>query len=99
MGIERMKYFMSMWSPALNRRRNFAMNTDSARRYYRQWTSNVLEGKVLFKRGGKLFRSDQHGSKDDPDDHGFYIWGENMSDQELFKRRLAGTVDQEALED
>ncbi len=85
-----MKYFMSMWSPALNRQRNFIMNLKSARFYFRDWYSNILEEKVMFSRGGLLPK---------PNTRSLYIWGEKITDQELFKRRLAGTLDQETLEE
>ena len=81
---------MSVWSPARGCKRNFLMNLASAKRYYRQWSSSVLEAKVMFRQGSKLMKPNN------PRD--LYIWGENISDSELFKRRLNGSVDKETLE-
>ena len=81
---------MSIWSPHRGCPRNFIMSTESARHYYREWTSNILEAKVMFRKGSKLLK---------PNTRGLYIWGEDITDAEFFKRRLAGTVDQETLEE
>lgn len=87
-----MKYFMSVYSPSRNCRRNFVMNIESARHYYNEWFIKDSDAEIMRKytNGKKIYRSRSRV---------MYIWGEDISDQELFKRQLAGLVDQEAWED
>lgn len=87
-----MKYFMSVWSPSRQGTRKFLMRVDSAMHYYNEWLIKDSDAEIMRKytNGKKIYPSDARV---------MYIWGEDISDQELFKRQLAGLVDQEAWED
>lgn len=86
-----MKYFMSVYSPSREKIRNFIMREDSARHYYDNWLTkySIIEIARKYSCGGKITS---------PHNSNLQIWGENISDQEIFKRRLTGTIDQETLE-
>lgn len=86
-----MKYFMSVYSPSRVGRRIFLMTSISAEHYYGEYLkkfSDVHKARC-FEEGTEI-RS--------PNNDSLYIWGENISDSEIFKRRLAGSVDKESLE-
>ena len=86
-----MKYFMSMYSPSREGRRVFLMTRVSAEYYYRDYLqkfSDVHKARC-FEEGSEI-RS--------PNNDSLFIWGENISDKEIFKRRLMGSVDKLTLE-
>lgn len=80
-----MKYFMSV-----NRRRIFLMTRVTAEHYYHEYCSqfSYVEIQKRFK-AGKTIESPHNGF--------IHIWGENISDTEVFKRRLQGLVDTKPL--
>ena len=89
-----MKYFMSVYSSSRERTRNFIMREDSAMYYYNQWLTKYSDTEITRK-----YTSGEKIRFSDPRSRVLYIWGEDISDQEIFKRRLAGTIDQETLEE
>ena len=84
-----MKYFMSVFSPSRNARRVFLMNSVSAEYYYGHYLRKFsnLEIRRSLKTGARV-----HGEND------VYIWGEDISDNQLFMRQLIGSVDKEPLD-
>lgn len=86
-----MKYFMSVWSPSREGTRIFVMHEDSAIHYYNEWLTkhSTVEITRKYTNGERIRPSDARVIQ---------IWGEDISDQEIFRRRLAGTVDHESLE-
>ncbi len=84
-----MKYFMSVYSPSRELRRVFLMSGVSAEYYYGQYLRKFsnLEIRRSLKTGARV-----HGEND------IYIWGEDINDSEIFKRRLVGSVDKETLD-
>lgn len=84
-----MKYFMSVWSPIRKARRTFLMSRVSAEYYYGDFLSKFHRDnmKHCFETGARAIS-----------ENGTRIWGENISDSELFNRRLKGTVDKDMLE-
>jgi hypothetical protein len=86
-----MKYFVSVYSPHRNARRVFLMNSESAKRLYGAYLRNFPEiHRTRCLKEGAEIRS--------PDNDSLFIWGENIGDSEIFKRRLNGSVDKETLE-
>lgn len=84
-----MKYFMSVYSPSRQTRRVFLMNQDTAEYYYNDYLNkfgHAHKQKCL-----------ENGTRTDSPYSDTYIWGEDISDSELFKRRLSGFVDKDTL--
>lgn len=89
-GKRSMKYFMSVFSPSRNARRVFLMSRVSAEYYY---------GDYLRKFGrAHIYRCLETGARTVCPHNDVHIWGEDISDSELFKRRLNGSVDPSDLE-
>lgn len=87
-----MKYFISVYGSFRGGPRNFVMREDTAMHYYNEW--------LIKHSAAEITRKYTNGERIHPsDDRVIYIWGEDISDQEIFRRRLAGTVDQETLEE
>lgn len=86
-----MKYFMSVYSPNRNARRVFLMNSISAEYYYGDYLKKFsdIHKARCFEEGTEI-RSTNNDT--------IFIWGESISDSEVFKRRLMGSVDKETLE-
>lgn len=86
-----MKYFMSVNSPSRECRRVFEMGRVSAEYYYGDFLSKFshVHRTRSLKEGAEV-RS--------PNSSSAIIWGENISDSELFKRRLSGALDKEMLD-
>lgn len=86
-----MKYFMSVYSPSREGRRVFLMSSVSAEYYYGDWLNKFSDvHKARCFEEGTEVRSTNNDT--------IFIWGENINDGEIFKRRLAGTVDKELLD-
>lgn len=85
-----MKYFMSVHSPSHQGRRVFLMNEESAKHYYNDYLRKYgHDHKLMCFTNGVRIESPHNN---------IHIWGENISDRELFKRRLNGSLDKETLE-
>jgi len=80
---------MSVYSPSRQKRRVFLMEEEGAEYYYNQYLSKF--GHAYIKR---CFLS---GARTVCPHNDIQIWGENISDNELFLKQLIGTVDQEPL--
>lgn len=81
---------MSVFSLGRNNRRNFLMNNIQAKHYYDLFSPKFsdVEKHRRYKSGEKI--NSQYNNN-------IYIWGENISDTEVFKRQLQGLVDTESL--
>ena len=77
-------------SPYRNNRRNFLMDDTQAKHYYDEFSPKFsdIEKHRRYTSGAKL---------KSPFNNNIYIWGENISNREIFKRRLQGLVDTESL--
>lgn len=85
-----MKYFMSVYSPSREARRVFSMNRVSAEHYYDDYLRKYSHVHVQ-----RRFKS---GARTVCPHNDIYIWGEDISDNELFLRQMIGSVDRETLE-
>ncbi len=86
-----MRYFMSVFSPSREGRRNFLMDEMLAKYYYDEYSNKFsdVEKRRRFESGERIYS---------PYNNNIYIWGEEISDTEVFRRRLIGSVDSEILE-
>lgn len=91
-----MKYFMSIYSEARGCDRYFEMTAESAEYYYRQY---LYKGGDNEEQIQKHFHNGTHVHAPKGFAHGIRIWGEEMSDKELFRLRIKGEIDKEMLED
>lgn len=80
-----MKYFMSIYSPSRNARRVFLMNNKSAKYYYNDYLRKFSHAHIQ--------RCLENGASTVNYYNNIRIWGENISDCEIFKRRLIGSVE------
>ena len=80
---------MSIYSPNRDARRVFLMSGVSAEYYYGYYLRKFsnLEIRRSLKTGSTV-----HGEND------VYIWGEDISDNELFLRQLIGSVDKKPMD-
>jgi len=80
---------MSVYSPSREARRVFSMNHVSAEYYYGDYLrkySHVHRQRCL-----------ERGARTVCPYNDIYIWGEDISDNEIFRRILIGSVDKEPL--
>lgn len=80
---------MSVYSLGRETRRVFLMNRVSAEYYYGQYLGKFSHAHIK--------RCLESGARTVSPYNDIHIWGENISDNEVFKRRLIGTVDKEPL--
>lgn len=79
-----MKYFISVYSPARRMRRTFLLDAESAESYYKMYMDEYddLEIRHSFKEGKHVYSENE-----------VHVWGENISDNEIFYRRLKQEID------
>ena len=88
-----MKYFMSVYSPFRERRRVFLMSGALAVYYYNNYLSKFSHVWIQRCLESGARTACPHG-----DIHnGIHIWGENISNAEVFQRILKGELDKEKL--
>jgi len=85
-----MKYFMSVYSPSRNARRVFLMNSVSAEYYYGLYLRKFSRSHMR--------RCLESGARTICPDNNIYVWGENISNSEVFNRMLKGSVDKDTLD-
>ena len=91
-----MKYFMAIYSEARGYERFFHMTKESAKYYYTQWLDNdrISARNIAYHiRHGSVLHSKP------PFANGLRIWGEEMTDKELFRLRVKGEIEPTMLED
>ena len=89
-----MKYFMAVYSAGRGYDRYFQMDEKTARHYYYEYLGNM--GK-RDKHIEWAFEAGTHVHAPKPFASGLRIYGEEMTDKELFRLRIKGEIEKEML--